>query len=267
MISTFIPTIWGFGPNAGRIQVTNNLNSDGVRSATMGRDPNGIIFGAVQNTGHTVALGETFDLTFDWLAGPNWDTDDRILYRVFTTSDNTVTGTITEFASGSVSGQAGPQTDLANYNNESFTGLTPAGANIGKQLWIEFWSDTNGGIQEFARLDNVTLSSTVISETSAVSLADFSYDPQTGDSEVRIEGEPNTAYILAEADDLDFGNPDQNPVPLSAAAVGTLSGDQVTTDANGDATVQFNLGTAKPATFIRAENAPPPLSLGQPLEP
>jgi hypothetical protein len=157
--TSFIPTVWGFGPNAGRIQVTNNNNSDGVRSATMGRDPNGIIFGAVQNTGHTVALGETFDLTFDWLAGPNWDIDDKILYRLFTTSDDTVTGTITEFASGSVSGQAGPQTDLANYNNESFAGLTPAGANIGKQLWIEFWSDTNGGIQEFARLDNVTLSS------------------------------------------------------------------------------------------------------------
>jgi hypothetical protein len=155
--TSFIPTIWGFGPNAGRIQVTNNNNSDGVRSATMGRDPSGIIFGAVQNTGHTVALGETFDLTFDWLAGPNWDNDDKILYRLFTTSDNTAAGTITEFASGSVSGQVGPEV-VANYNNESFTGLTPAGANIGQQLWIEFWADTNGGLQEFARLDNVTLS-------------------------------------------------------------------------------------------------------------
>jgi hypothetical protein len=95
--------------------------------------------------------------------------------------------------------------------------------------------------------------------TTALSLSGFSYDPQTGDSEVSIKGEPITAYTLAEADDLDFGNPDQNPVPLTGATVGTLSGDQVTTDGNGDATVQFNLGTAKPATFIRAENAPPPL--------
>jgi hypothetical protein len=99
---------------------------------------------------------------------------------------------------------------------------------------------------------------TAAPETSSVSLADFSYDPQTGDSEVSIEGEPNTAYVLVEADDLDFGNPDRNPVPLTGAIVGTLSGDQVTTDVNGAATVQFNLGTAKPATFIRAKNAPPP---------
>jgi hypothetical protein len=166
--TSFIPTIWGFGPNSGRIQVTSNNNSDGDRSATMGRDPSGVIFGAIQNTGHTVALGETFDLTFDWLAGPNWDNDDQILYRLFTTSDNTITGTITEFASGSVSGQVGPEV-VANYNNESFPGLAPAGANIGQQLWIEFWSDTNGGIQEFARLDNVTL--TAIPEPSAAILA------------------------------------------------------------------------------------------------
>jgi hypothetical protein len=75
---------------------------------------------------------------------------------------------------------------------------------------------------------------------------------------VSIKGAPGTRYQLAEADDLDFSNPDQNPIPLEGATVGTLDGDVVTTDGNGDATVQFNLGTAKPATFIRAEDAPPP---------
>lgn len=89
-------------------------------------------------------------------------------------------------------------------------------------------------------------------------LVNFTYDGLNGDSEVSIEGEASTAYVLVEADDLDFGNPDQNPVPLTGATVGTLSGDQITTDGDGNATIQFNLGTARPATFIRAEAAPPP---------
>ena len=102
---------------------------------------------------------------------------------------------------------------------------------------------------------------TVAPGDSSLALTGFTYDPATGDSEVSIEGEPDTAYILAEADDLDFGNPDQSPVPLTGATVGTLAGDQVTTDSTGEATVQFNLGAAKTATFVRAESAPPPPSL------
>ncbi len=167
IVPTNLPAIWGTGFNVERNQATDNNNSDGDRSATMGTDPSGLTFGVVQNTGHTVALGETFDLTFDWLARGGWRTSDQILYRLFTTSDNTATGTITVFTSGSVSGQAGPA-DVANYNNESFTGLTPAGANIGQQLWIEFYSDTNGDSSTFARLDNVTL--TAIPEPSAALL-------------------------------------------------------------------------------------------------
>ena len=89
-------------------------------------------------------------------------------------------------------------------------------------------------------------------------LTDFSYDPSTGDSQASIEGGAETAYILVEADDLDFSNPDQSPVALAGATVGTLDGNTVITDVNGDATVQFNLGTSKTATFVRAETAPPP---------
>jgi hypothetical protein len=53
-----------------------------------------------------------------------------------------------------------------------------------------------------------------------------------------------------------FANPDQDPIPLSGATTGTLDVNEVTTDANGNATVQFNLGTLKDATFLRAETAP-----------
>jgi hypothetical protein len=92
----------------------------------------------------------------------------------------------------------------------------------------------------------------------SVRLSGFSYDPVTGASEVSIKGRSSKAYLLVEAAELDFANPDQSPVPLTGATVGVLVGNQVTTDTNGDATVQFNLGTAKPATFIRGEEAPPP---------
>lgn len=85
----------------------------------------------------------------------------------------------------------------------------------------------------------------------------FTYSAASGAGEVSIKGEASAVYLLVEADDLDFANPDQSPVPLTGATVGTLDGDQVITDENGNATVQFNLGTEKPTTFIRAENALP----------
>ncbi|MCH7225916.1 discoidin domain-containing protein [Haloferula sp. A504] len=89
-----------------------------------------------------------------------------------------------------------------------------------------------------------------------LALADFSYDPGDGSAEVSITGAANTNYKLVEADDLDFSNPDQDPIPLTGASVGTLNGNEVTTDGSGNATVQFNLGTAKSATFLRAEEVP-----------
>ena len=87
-------------------------------------------------------------------------------------------------------------------------------------------------------------------------LVDFTYNPTNGSAEVSIQGDANTTFKLVEADDLDFSNPDQNPIPLTGATVGTLDGNEVTTDGSGNATVQFNLGTAKPATFLRAQTVP-----------
>jgi acyl-CoA thioesterase I len=61
---------------------------------------------------------------------------------------------------------------------------------------------------------------------------------------------------LVEAADLDFANPDQDPIPLTGVTVGTLDQDGVVTDSNGDATVQFNLGTSMSVTFLRMEEYP-----------
>jgi len=83
-------------------------------------------------------------------------------------------------------------------------------------------------------------------------LDNFSYDADTGIVTVTIKAKALTAYELVEADDLDFSSPDQDPIPLSSASLGTLNGDNVITTAGGVATIEFNLGTSKPSTFFRA---------------
>jgi hypothetical protein len=97
----------------------------------------------------------------------------------------------------------------------------------------------------------------VVADPVSPRLEGFRFDPATGDAEVRIQGRPGATYILVEAADLDFAQPDRNPVPLSGATVGTLGTDQVTTDGDGNATVQFNLGTGNAANFIRGEEVSP----------
>lgn len=86
-----------------------------------------------------------------------------------------------------------------------------------------------------------------------LTLSSFTYDPVSGDAEVSIAGAANTNYKLVEAADLDFHAPDRDPIPLTRATVGTLDGNEVTTDSGGKATVRFNLGNGAPATFIRGE--------------
>ena len=90
----------------------------------------------------------------------------------------------------------------------------------------------------------------------------FAYDPVPNTFDISISGAANTAYVLAEAEDLDFSTPDQNPIPLAGAtaSVGSLNleNNTIVTDPSGNASVQgVSLGaTAKDRTFIRAESGP-----------
>jgi hypothetical protein len=99
-----------------------------------------------------------------------------------------------------------------------------------------------------------------VAGTDSLALSGFSYDSSTGGAGVTIAGKPNTAYSLAEADDLDFSNPEQSAIPLggATASVGSIVGDTIVTDESGNAVVEnVSLGTPnKAATFIRAEEAP-----------
>jgi arylsulfatase A-like enzyme len=106
---------------------------------------------------------------------------------------------------------------------------------------------TEGGF-----LSNFSVTAAV--DTPALTLAGFTYRASDGSAEVSIRGDAGTRYKLVKADDLDFSSPDQDPVPLTGVSVGLKDGNYVVTDGVGKATVQFNLGTAKDASFIRAES-------------
>lgn len=122
---------------------------------------------------------------------------------------------------------------------------------------LEFTKWGSGSIDISGVLDNVAIVGSAVIAAIEPQLYGFTYDPVPGNCVVSIKGPANTTYKLVEADDLDFSNPDQNPVPLTDASVGTLNVDNtVTTTAGGDATVEFNLGTAKASTFVRAEKVP-----------
>jgi hypothetical protein len=163
--------LWAPAFNTNNEQRISNNASLGTYSAVIGNttldetattalaDP--VFNGLALNTGYTVSAGETFDLAFDWIPLFKWDADDQIDFRLFTTSDNTTGGTVSEIFVSAVTGHAqgdGYQTDL------DLTGIgTVQVANIGQDLWIEFWSSTAVGVVsdapgEFARVDDVRLS-------------------------------------------------------------------------------------------------------------
>ena len=111
---------------------------------------------------------------------------------------------------------------------------------------------TNGGHKTL--FDNIGITTGLNPGlASGAKVVTFNFDPVTGSGVLSIAGPPNTVYKLVEATDLDFSIPSTDPVTLVEATVGTLDGDQVTSDSSGNATVQFNLGTGKDATFLRVE--------------
>jgi hypothetical protein len=113
-----------------------------------------------------------------------------------------------------------------------------------------------------ARLDNVVLNGNAVADATEAFLSGFTYDPATGACSVELKGAPGATFKFVEAANLDFGNPDQDPLPLTSVLQGTPVGllpaaIGVVTDGNGNATVEFNLGTGKDRSFIRAEQTSP----------
>ena len=153
---------WSFGFNSDQFERLDNDGNtpDGDYTAVIGTNNGGTAHtGAYQNTGYIVSAGDSFSLSFDWGAAYNWEASDDLNWRLFTTSDNTSGGTISEIASGAVTGKNSSTLPLSNWTTENvlIEGGTIIGANIGQQLFVEFY-EADQGNNQFARLDKVVLS-------------------------------------------------------------------------------------------------------------
>ena len=219
----------------------NNLNGTGV------------------TTGYATMLYRTTDLgDIDQYAGPGstlpvaLDDDGVLGTRTLTiTLDFTPAGGYdgeTNFGTAYFGADTGLAGAYEEYGSHTYTSPAPIGS-----ILLSSYGGTGANDTVTTTYGNLTLSQIV---EPPPQLFGFTHDSVTGDSLVSIKGPPNTTYKLVEASNLDFSSPDRDPVPLTGTGVGAISGDTVITTEAGDATVSFNLGTAKSATFVRAEEVP-----------
>ena len=149
-----VNTSWTTGFNVDEVAYATGsiTGTNGDQTAVIGRQNNVTIRGVLQNTGYTVSSGDTFDLSFDWRTAANWTGSDSLNWRIFTTSDDTVNGTISLIAEDSFTGI---DTTFKEYGlTNSIAGAT----DDGQQLWVEIWATVDPGETAFSRLDNVNLS-------------------------------------------------------------------------------------------------------------
>lgn len=117
------------------------------------------------DTGATIALGQTFDLSYMWRDAFGWDAADRVSMVFFYTADDLVGGAATDvltFTSTATNTSADWDTEstiAASYDVD----VTSV---VGKNLFVRF--DTTATGSEFARLDNVYVS--VIPESGTYAL-------------------------------------------------------------------------------------------------
>ena len=142
--------------NIGGVQTVEatrtNLAADGSRNAAM-RDNGTRVF--ANDTGHTLTTGELFQATYQWRDALDWnDASDRVQVTLFTTDNNTITGTrtvIQSLLSATSAANDSYQSETANF------AAIPASAN-GKRLFVSFEGvDGNASAIGYARLDNFTL--------------------------------------------------------------------------------------------------------------
>jgi hypothetical protein len=151
-------------------RIENNA-SDGSWGLVLGFDNRGSaleLWGVAQNTGYTVSLGETFDLSFDWIPRFNWRASDAFTWELYTTADNTAAGAVSSIATGTVTGSA----NGVAYATITANGIGDVTGSVGQELWISFATVDPGSYppdpQGFARMDNVSL--TAVPEPSTYAL-------------------------------------------------------------------------------------------------
>jgi len=142
----------------------NVVASDRERTGTFGGSVAKPGFGAeadwsrpAVNTSHTVALGDTFSLTFYYGSAENWDVGtDTIGVFLYSTAGVIWTTTVS------------PTQNALTGGFTEFTANNIPAANIGETLFLRF--ESNAGLYEYAAIDDVTLTVSPIPEPSAALL-------------------------------------------------------------------------------------------------
>ncbi|MEM6911764.1 MAG: sulfatase-like hydrolase/transferase [Verrucomicrobiota bacterium] len=183
----------------------------------------------VAPTNLTAVIGDS-EVALNWADDPSGAVDFYTVYRSETfpvTSGATVVGT----------------TSTSSFNDSTIVS--------GTTYYYAVSATSTGGVE-------TALSEGVPARTLFSLLSDFQFDPSSGDGQVTINGPAHRLFKLVADNDLDFESPLMSPMSFDAASVGTLgeNGDRIMSDANGQATVQFNMGSAG-AGFLRAETATP----------
>lgn len=141
---------------------------DGSYVLTIGRNATTNYPGGLLNTGYNVKNADTFNFSFQWDDHPAWDTGDSFNWRLFTTSDDTLSGVLTAVASGTVTGRASTLYPTATVLTGGGTVTAP---NVGRDLWVEFYI-SSGTVtnDEYMNIDNVVLSVETVPEPSTLGL-------------------------------------------------------------------------------------------------
>ena len=147
------------------VDATTDVLIGGLADRNLNVRRQSIVSIAAGNTGYLIALGDIFDVSYDWVDGAGWlDGNDEISIRLFTTNDNTITGTVSYIATTN-SGVKGV-TSAASLQQVDQNGFYTAGSgDVGKNLFVAITSVSSGtSTNAFARVDNFALEVTSVPE-------------------------------------------------------------------------------------------------------
>ena len=115
---------------------------------------------AAQDTGHTLAAGDEFDVGYMWVNSGNTQPDEPAGFHLYYTADDTIddsamfVASVTNYAQGAVN---------TAWWTERTNGVAVSGDGVGKTLFIQFWGADAAG--QYTRLDNVYLAVHVVPGT------------------------------------------------------------------------------------------------------
>lgn len=165
------------------------------------------------DTGYTIADGDIYNVNYDWLDAFNWnDSLDQVQVTLFTTADDTLTGTRSDLGFSRTK-SVGVSGAWEFYEENSFYTATPTDA--GKNLFLELtgFNGNPGSSQSgFGRVDNLTLTQGFIpgptpgtaapsSPLTGVNLFSDTFDrPNTADSADAVTTGMSSAVFTPTAD-------------------------------------------------------------------